>query len=111
MESLHSRVHIRASGPQPSASQLTIGVGIAALSPGCASELERWRRSVSLADCCLDSMNLHAGPITDDPDNAGKLGDYSRVIGSAKQVKGCSFIPQVEVFDGIRAEHATHPTR
>ena len=55
-------------------------------------------------ECCLDSMNLHAGAIQDDPDSAGDLSDYSRVIGSAKQpIQFCSCTPTLEVFNGARA--------
>lgn len=61
----------------------------------------------NFCNCALDSMNMHAGPINDDPDNAGKLSDYSRVFGSAKQPAGCSCTPTLDIFDGTTPEQAS----
>mmetsp|Transcript_40415 Transcript_40415/g.114446 ORF Transcript_40415/g.114446 Transcript_40415/m.114446 type:complete len:341 (+) Transcript_40415:170-1192(+) len=52
-------------------------------------------------ECCLDSMNMHAGQLTEDPKQAGALSDYSKVIGSAKQPLGCcTCTPTLDIFDG-----------
>eukprot|EP00899_Mesostigma_viride_P006214 jgi/Mesvir1/15594/Mv26140-RA.1 len=48
------------------------------------------------ADCCLDGMTLHAGAVQGVP---GKIVPQ-RVIGKAKQPKGCTFTPTVDVYDG-----------
>eukprot|EP00873_Tetraselmis_striata_P034333 jgi/Tetstr1/454597/TSEL_041490.t1 len=57
------------------------------------------------SDTCRDGMVLHAGAIPQEPGDAGKLADYSRVIGSAKEWGGlCNCTPTLEVFDGTLPE-------
>lgn len=57
-------------------------------------------------DCCLDSMTMHAGAIHEEPNKAGKLSDYSKVIGSAKQPKECNCTPTLAIFDGHLPDQA-----
>ena len=59
----------------------------------------------NFAMCCLDSMSMHAGPISEPPSQAGKLLDNSKVFGSATQEKGCSCIPSLKIFDGPKTSH------
>jgi len=62
------------------------------------------------AECCLDSMAMHAGQIMAGPDSAGKLADRSRVFGTAKQaLQRCSCTPTIEVFDGPEAAKGNVP--
>lgn len=58
------------------------------------------------SDTCRDGMILHAGAVHEGPDKAGKLSDYSRIIGSAKEAGGlCNCTPTLDLFDGVKPDH------
>jgi hypothetical protein len=58
------------------------------------------------SDTCRDGMILHAGAVQEGPDKAGKLSDYSRIIGSAKEAGGlCNCTPTLDLFDGVKPDH------